>query len=253
MERLAECTGGADALIEVLSRDVTSGYDVLRIAERLCADGRDDEALDRLERGLAEFPPDTRLRSLAAGCHLRAGRRAEAGELLWANFVDRPSLQTYVALHDATAGQFVEWRDRAIVTLRARPVAPTRFTARPYLQVDGYSTLVEVLLWEGDAEAAWQAAADGGCRDDLWLRLARQRAASHPADAIPILLTAADQAIGHKNRDSYRVAARLLAEARPLFARCDRAEDFDCHLAALRSAHRAKRALREELDKAGLP
>ncbi|WP_026424459.1 DUF6880 family protein [Actinokineospora inagensis] len=55
MENLAESSGGTDGLIEVLARDLTSTYDVLRIAERLCADGRDDEALTWLERGLADF------------------------------------------------------------------------------------------------------------------------------------------------------------------------------------------------------
>lgn len=96
------------------------------------------------------------------------------------------------------------------------------------------------------------AALEGGCRDDLWLRLARQRAATRQDDAIPILLGAADQAIGHKNRDSYRTAAGLLAEAGELFVTCDRAEDFASYLAASRTAQRAKRALREELDKARL-
>lgn len=253
MERLAECSGGADALIEVLARDVSSGYDVLRIAQRLCADGRDDEALDWLERGMAQFPPDSRLWSLAADCHVRAGRRAEAGELLWANFAARPGLENYVALHDATAEEFPAWRARALTMLRAAPAAAARFTAMPYARPAGRSVLVEVLLWEGDAQAAWQAAVDGGCRDELWLRVARERAATHPADAIPILLSAADQAIDRKNRDSYRVAAGLLTEAGALFARCERQEGFRSHLAALRDAHRPKRALREELDRANLP
>ncbi|MGH3999608.1 MAG: hypothetical protein ACRDTJ_19360, partial [Pseudonocardiaceae bacterium] len=105
----------------------------------------------------------------------------------------------------------------------------------------------------GDTEAAWQAASAGGCRDELWLRVARERAATHPADAIPILLAAADQAISHKNRGSYQVAARLLVEANSLFRRCDRQEDFESRLCALRAAHKPKRALREELDRAGLP
>ncbi|AHH94547.1 hypothetical protein KALB_1174 [Kutzneria albida DSM 43870] len=253
MEQLAECSGGADALIEVLARDVSSGYDVLRIAERLCADGRDDEALDWLGRGMAEFPPDSRLRSLAADCHLRAGRRAEAGELLWANFADHPVLENYIALHNAMAEQFPAWRDRAVATLREEPAASARFTPVPYARPAGRSVLVEVLLWEGDAQAAWQAAVDGGCRDELWLRVARERAVTHPADAIPVLLAAADQAIGHKNRNSYKTAAGLLTEAGVLFARCDRPDDFRSHLAALRDAHRPKRALREELDRANLP
>jgi hypothetical protein len=40
---------------------------------------------------------------------------------------------------------------------------------------------------------------------------------------------------------------------RTLFARCDRISDFESHLTALRTTHRQKRALREELDRAGLP
>jgi uncharacterized Zn finger protein len=86
----------------------------------------------------------------------------------------------------------------------------------------------------------------------LWLRLARARATSHPADAIPVFLRAADQAIEEKNRASYRTAADLLAEARSLSARCGTDEAFLGHLVALRSTHRAKRALREELDRVGL-
>jgi hypothetical protein len=176
MEQLAECTGGTDALIKVLARDVTSSYDTLRIAQRLSADGRDKEALEWLARGMAEFPPDPRLRSSAAACHVRAGRRAEAADLLWANFTDRPGLDTYVAMHDATADQFGPWRDRAMGVLRSAPATSARFTSAPYGRPAGRSVLVEVLLWEGDVDAAWQAAQDGGCRDDLWLRVARERA-----------------------------------------------------------------------------
>lgn len=79
----------------------------------------------------------------------------------------------------------------------------------------------------------------------------RNRAASHLAAVIPVLL-AAEQPFGHKNRDSYRVATGLLSETGALFTRSDRAEDFHTHLAALRAAHRPKRALREELDDANL-
>lgn len=253
MERLAECTGGADALIEVLARDLTAGHDVLRIAQRLCDDGRDDEALEWLQRGMAEFPPDGRLRSLAAACHVRADRPAEAGELLWVNFTERPELERYVALHDGTGEQFPDWRERAIAVLRKHPATTSRFGPSPYGRPPGRSALVEVLLWEGDLDGAWNAAQEGGCRDDLWMRLARERAKVRPADTIPILVAAANQSIGYKKRESYRVAAGLLSEAGALFTRCDRTADFESHLAALRATHRQKRALQEELNHAGLP
>ncbi|WP_337820094.1 hypothetical protein [Amycolatopsis sp. A1MSW2902] len=44
----------------------------------------------------------------------------------------------------------------------------------------------------------------------------------------------------------------MLTEAGQL-SRGARAADFRSHLGALRTTHRAKRALREELDRAGLP
>jgi hypothetical protein len=157
MENLAESSGGTDGLIEALARDLTSTYDVLRIAERLCADGRDDEALTWLERGLADFDPDFRLRDLAAEIHLRAGRRDLAGEMLWANFTDRPSLETFRTLRHATAEGFPLWRERALAWLSDAPPATGSWSS-------GRSTLVEILLADDEIDAAWQAAVDGGAR-----------------------------------------------------------------------------------------
>lgn len=242
MENLAESSGGADGLIEVLARDVAHGYDVLRIAERLCVDGRDDEALTWLERGLADFEPDARLRAMAADIHVRAGRRDQAAELRWANLVDRPTAESYHALRAAVADDFPAWRDRALALI-----------AQPSPWSQGRSVLIEVLLSEGETDAAWQAAVEGGCPDQVWLRLAQVRAKTHPADAIPVLQRAADQAVKFGNRDSYKTAARLLADARKLATRCRRDDEFLEHMAVLRDAHRAKWALQQELDRARLP
>jgi tetratricopeptide (TPR) repeat protein len=252
MERLAECQGGTKALIEVLSRDVSSAYNVSRIAERLVQDSRDEEALDWLRRGLNEFPGDARLRVLAASCHSRAGRPVEACELLWENFAARPVLENFAALSSAAGDEFSLWRTRALGLLRAEPSCTGWFTGRPY-EPARHSTLVQVFLWEGDTEAAWSAATTGGCRDELWLQVGRERARSHPAEAIPILLAAAEQAIGGKSRGHYQRAAQYLVEARELFKRCGQTADFKAHLNGLRAAHKSKRALREELDRAGLP
>jgi uncharacterized Zn finger protein len=245
LEGLAESSGGTDALIDVLATDMSSGHDALRIAERLCADGRDGEALTWLERGLADFEPDSRLRDLAAEIHLRAGRRDDAGTMLWANFAEHPTLDSYRALRNATAEDFPAWRDRARALLADTPTATNPW--RP-----GRTTLVEILLDEGEPEAAWQTAIEGGCAENLWLRLARTRATTHPADAIPVLLRAADHAIDQRTRDSYRMATSLLREAKSLSIRCGRHAEFDDHLTALRHTHRTKWALRQELDHAHL-
>jgi len=61
--------------------------------------------------------------------------------------------------------------------------------------------LVEILLCEGDTDAAWQAAVDGGCSEELWLRLAYAPATARPDEAIPVLLRAA-----HTGRSTTRTA-----------------------------------------------
>ncbi|WP_248963892.1 SWIM zinc finger family protein [Sphaerisporangium perillae] len=256
MERLAECQGGTDALIEILAHDVTSGYDVLRIAQKLADDHRDEEALVWIQRGLDDFGGAVhgdRLRSLGADCLLRLGRREEAARHLWANFEDSPSLADYQALHAAAGEDFPVWRERALTLLRAQPAAVERHMGVRYVQSAGRSVLVEVLLWEGDVDHAWQAAQQGGCHQDLWLRVARARAATHPADALPVLRRAAERLIEQKNRSSYQQAAELLAESEALSMRCGQSEGFQAYMVGLRAANKPKRALREELDRARLP
>ena len=97
------------------------------------------------------------------------------------------------------------------------------------------------------------AAHDGGCRHELWLRLARARATTHPADAVPILKNAAERAIARKQRLASQEGARLLREAEDLAVRCDQGVAFHRYMVDLRTAHKPKRPLREELDRAGLP
>jgi uncharacterized Zn finger protein len=68
-----------------------------------------------------------------------------------------------------------------------------------------------------------------------------------------LLLAAADQSIDWKNRSHYQKAVQHLLEARVLFKQCGQSTDFKVHMETLRTAHKAKRALREELNGAGLP
>lgn len=226
---------------------------MLRIAEALAADGQDAEALKWLGRGLAEFTPDSRLRDLAADCHLRAGRVEEVLDLLWANFTHQPTVLTYQRLCMTAGTGRPSWRERALELLRAQPCAADRSAGPVYGEPAGHSTLVEALLWEGDTAAAWQAAQIGGCRSPLWLTLARARATTHPADALPVLKHAAERAVEHKNRTAYREAARLLIETQTLAGRCGESDGFADYLVRLRADHKPKRALREELDRARLP
>ncbi len=60
-----------------------------------------------------------------------------------------------------------------------------------------HSLLVEIFLDEQETEEAWQEAQAGGCRNDLWLRLAAKREIEHPEDAVSVYLRLGEQAIVH--------------------------------------------------------
>ena len=90
-EQVAEAIGGADALLAVLEDSADGADGILRIAKVPHGEGRDEEALGRLERGMDERRSDPRLRSLAARSHHAAGRTERAGELLCRSLVQAPA------------------------------------------------------------------------------------------------------------------------------------------------------------------
>lgn len=93
--------------------------------------------------------------------------------------------------------------------LRTQPAAGAPCARPAWGDPPGHSTLVEVLMWEDDIDAAWQVAQHGGCSRPLWLRLARARAEKHPADAMPILRREVLAAIEGEKRPAYQTAAQF--------------------------------------------
>jgi uncharacterized Zn finger protein len=255
-EALARLDDDVAALVSVRTHDLSSPYSFLRVAEILVGAGQDDEAVGWIERGIAAFPDnrDPRLRRLAAECHLRAGRAETALGLAWELFQQHPALGSYQWLREcaATGDSWARWRERALETLRAQPKAEPASRARPGWPVEGHSTLVNVLLWEGDVDAAWAAAQHGGCGEGLWLELARMRATDHPQDAIPVLQRHVATAIETKNRRGYQEAVRLLTELRAIYDRAGDGIGFAAHVRWLRSHHARKWSFLEELDRARL-
>lgn len=262
MERLAELAGDVDELAAVKSRDLSMPYDWLEVAEVYAGAGRHEEALDYAERGVAAFPDqrDPRLDEFLCEAYHRAGRHPEAVELAWQRFQARPELATYQRLadHATKAGAWSEWRQRAVAVLRkgidvsGPSLAPKRRPLRG-LTFDpvGATHLVEVLMWEGDDEAAWREAVDAGVPHRIWMRLANVRQDEHPDDAIPIFQREVERLIDNKNNRGYADAVGLMAHVRDLLASAGRPDDFAPYAAAVRTAHKPKRNLMKLLDQRG--
>jgi uncharacterized Zn finger protein len=247
-----------DALVEVIAYDLSLPYQFTRIAQVLAAEDRVDEALEWVARGESAFgEADPQLADLAADLHGRAGHHGQAGQIAWQRFTASPSLATYQRLQGfaSVAGDWPERREAAVEVLRAEPTIATRLPGpQPsWTNPRGHSTLVEVLLWEDDSEAAWQAANFGGCTSSLWLDLARARAQEHPADAVPVLQKEILRAIEGAKRSAYNAGATLADELRGYAERAGQSDEFSAWIRRVRRENVRRRALQDEFDIARLP
>ncbi|MGI8433437.1 MAG: hypothetical protein ACR2LE_01640 [Nocardioidaceae bacterium] len=239
---LAELTGDVDAVVEVLARDQSSAYQFVRIAEVLREAKRYDDALAWAVKGLAlHGGSDSRLVGVAAEEYHRSGRGEDAVRVPWDAYGEAPGLRTYrqLAEHAQRAGLWPAWHDKALELLRSRTARGRRKPARgrvtcwPAPGPDS-STLVEVLLFDGDVETAWAQASAAGCRRDLWLELARRRGAEHPLDAIPIWQAEVERLIDAKNNQACAEAVELIVRVGGLMRVAAREADFTPYVAKLR-------------------
>jgi uncharacterized Zn finger protein len=252
MEAIARADGDLAEQVAVLSRNLSSAYAFLQIAELYREAGDHEAAMEWARRGLDAFPgnPDHRLELFLADEHHRRDEHAQAVELVWAGFARGPSLERYQLLHEhaGRARTWPAWRERALSALREEAEG-LRERQRVFGgdRMNAHSALVRVFLWEEDVEGAWREAAEGGCSDELWLRLAQAREAAHPADALQVYLRQVDAILVSTGERAYAEAVRLLPRVREIMQRVG--EDFGRYVAGLREAHKRRRKLVEMLDR----
>ena len=250
MESLAQASGDIEQLVAVMSRDLSSAYNYWKIPEVYREARQHDNALLWAEKGLQAFPDHTdgRLREFAAEEYHHRRRHDDAMKLMWAEFSERPCLESYKTLerHAKKAGAWPGWRDRALAEIRLRITKAkekARGQTRPrWMQADeNNSPLVEIFLHEGSPEEAWREAQAAGCSDRLWLRVAADREKEHPEDAAPIYLKLAEAAVAATSNGRYEDAVGLLVKAALVMRRLDRGAEFIRHLEALRLKYKIKR------------
>lgn len=258
MEGLARASGDIERLVTVLRRDLSLPYGFLRIAQAYREAGRDDAAIEWVERGIEAFPerPDSRLQTFLAEVYAAGGRKADALEAAWDHYCDRPTVESYRLLkpYAERAGQWPRRRERALRLLRKRARE-----AREEAERRGYghrgadhSELVRILLWEGDVDAAWGEAEQGGCTDSLWLELAERRKQAHPEDALRIYRERIEPTIAGRTKRHYEEAVALIEEVGALMRQLGRGEELPTLVAEVRAAHARKRNLIALLDRVRL-
>jgi uncharacterized Zn finger protein len=175
--------------------------------------------------------------------------------LVWATFVESPTVEAYRSLkdHAVRSRAWKAWRIKAIAFLR-QPSPPAKTTKRqdpwPTPRRTDRSALVRIFLWEKDVDAAWQEGVEGGCSNELWMALAARRKADHPEDALPIYLREIEPTVGRGNNEAYAAAMALLGEVRELMARLGRQAEFAQYIESVRKIYKQKRNFIKLLDRA---
>ena len=255
IEALAKQDGNLEELVAVKSRDLSIELRFLDIAELYRNARNRDKALEWAERGLAAFPvkTDSRLRDFLIEEYLHRGLGEKAIALSWAQFQESTHLENYKKLNKIAdkLNIWPVWRDKALAHLR-NSIAQT-YSERSKLrygraEAPDQSPLVEILLWEKDAEAAWREAKAGICHERLWLQLADVRAKEHPEDAIAVYQRQVAHLVQQTNNHSYEEAITLVKKIKPLLTRCRGGSSVGDYFAELRVAFKAKRNFMKMLD-----
>ena len=253
MENLALQSGDIEALVAVMSRDLSSSFDFFKIAEVYRKARKGNKALEWAEKGIQLFgeKADSRLQDLLAELYHRRKRHDEAMSLVWLQFERRPCLVAYQHLkkHADRSKQWRVWREQALEQVHAdiagQPKGWTR-SGKP-----DHSLLVEIYLWEQDVDAAWQAANTGSCGEALWLELAGLREKTHPRDAITVYRMLTGPIVERTNNQAYTQAAGLLRRVKQLMGRLGEDGEFRQYLAQVRVEYKRKRNFMKMLEKFG--
>ncbi|WP_419944559.1 SWIM zinc finger family protein [Candidatus Poriferisodalis sp.] len=264
----ALATGDPDALIEVHSRGALMPSDILEIVTPLHTAGRIGEAFSWSQRGIDDSRSRPRaaddLREFLARLLAERGHAKSATKLFWEAFIADPTLVRFRRLQENDPSQ--DWLARCRGELRdilershgSGPRIPhversESSMPAPHAVPQAATALVEILLYEGLIDEAWDAAAEFGCTTPMKLTLARFREQTHPLDAISVYEPQALTIIGLKRPDRYRSAVDLMERIRRLADSAGEPERFTSLLQLVRTKHKPKRRLMAELDERDWP
>jgi len=254
MERLAEASGDVEELVAIKSRDLSSSYSYLGIAEIWAKAGQPDKALAWAERGLQAFPerPDNRLRDFLVAAYLKCERNEEALQLTWIQFEERPGLEHYKKLHDVAdqIGRWPEQRCRALAWVAEVSARKANATSqwKPEPSTPNTSLRLEIALWEQDLDAAWAVAHAGICDRNLLIALAGKLESTRPDDAVSLYRRVVPLIVEQTNNTAYDEAIRLIRKIGGLMNALSQSQQFGDYLAGLRVAFKPKRNFIKLLD-----
>jgi uncharacterized Zn finger protein len=238
-ERLAVLDGDIEAIVALLGQELTSPHQYTRVAEAMLELERPDDALQWAERGIAATSgwQVKHLYDIAAGIHEANGDQTAVLDVRLDHHQNMPSTSTYGLLRDAAI---------AVGSWGAHVAS-----ARDVLGRRDRDSLVDVLLADGEVEAAWELASQDGddLGNDRLLRLAEAYESVDPAASVDVYVRVVESILETTDRRAYRAAVKQLKNARRASEAAGLATEHQAYLVGLREAHRRRPTLTAMLDK----
>jgi uncharacterized Zn finger protein len=248
MGSLAELDGDVDALIRIRSKDLSSPYRFVQVAELCAKHGRPDEGLVWAERGIKESGKslDQRLLDFCIDAYLRRSEFDKADAFAWRRFEMHPIAEAFTALMNvATAtGRLDETRERALRHLwkLVREEESAAKSKRSVWQRSTRTELVRLFLAGKENDIAWETFTGGPVATQLWPEMAAIRGKTHPHDAIALYHRLLPLAVESGTRNArYDEAFEIVRAIGMLRAKLGERAEFTSELEALRTTYRAKR------------
>ncbi len=220
-------------------------YTLLQLAERFVFHGQAAVATDLVwERTAASN--DRRLEEWLRQRAVEAGNRKEALQISERLFWQHTSLERYQEIQEL-AEQLGQWEQR-------RRVIHNRLAEQ-----GAFIRLTEIHLFEDNVAAALGSLQQAESQPQPFysyvprLEVAEAAESSHPQEAIRLYLAEAEKRINARGRENYKEAAKLLAQVKKLYeTRLADGRAWEQLIQRIREEYRTLRALKEELDRAGL-
>jgi len=239
VERLAVLDGDIEAIVALLGEDLSSPHQYTRVAEAMLELGRDDDALQWVDRGIEATTgwQVKHLYDIAAGVHEANGDLAAVLGVRLDHHQNMASTSTYALLGDA-ARAAGSWDSHVS-------------SAREVLGRRDRGSLVDVLLADGEVESAWKLAAEDGDElgNERHVRLAEAYEVVDPAASVEVYVRVVESILVTTDRRAYRAAVKQLKNARRAATAAGLADGHHAYLVGLREEHRRRPSLAAMLDK----
>ena len=241
--------------LEEATRDAEreGDYDLMRMADIFVQHGHYIEA-EKMIRHRSKTSSDTRLLDWLKKYYLARNDKVSALDMALELFYKQPPVLAYYQEIRLLAKMLDRWED-----LRPKIMAYLKKTQNNYLVIQvalDEGDIVEALVLLRTSQARGNTTAYGSGYfygySSIEIEVAKAAEATLPRESIEIYQKHIERLISQRGRGSYQQACQYLLRVRDLYKNLGEHEKWTTYLTTLQEKNRMLRALKEELQNAGL-